>query len=199
MAKSAPHVYLSTLAFAPTSSHVSMHYSSMFPRIPRVKSGRLSHWPSSEMVISNVGGLVNSIALSSDGQHIVSGSEDRTICVWNAMTGEIVAGPFNGHSNPVTSVAFSPDGQHIVSSSKDRTIRVWNAITGETVAGTFSGHSDSVMSVAFSPDGQHIVSGSCDRTIRVWNAMTGETVAGPFTGHMGEAVAFSPDGPHIVS
>src|SRR6266702_1585731 len=166
MAKSAPHVYLSTLAFAPTSSHVSMHYSSMFPRIPRVKSGRLSHWPSSEMVISNVGGLVNSIALSSDGQHIVSGSKDRTIRVWNAITGETVAGTFSGHSDWVRSVAFSPDGQRIVSGSEDRTIRVWNATTGETVESPFSGHSKSVMSVAFSPDGQHIISGSKDQTIR---------------------------------
>src|SRR6266571_1760590 len=184
MAKSAPHVYLSTLAFAPTSSLVSMRYSSMFPRIPRVKSGRLSHWPSSEMVISNVGGSVNSIALSSDGQRIVSGSQDRTIRVWNAMTGETVAGPFSGHSNRVTSVAFSPDGQHIVSGSEDRTIRVWNAITGEIVAGPFSGHSNWVMSVAFSPDGQHVVSGSDEGTIRVWDTTTGEAVAGPFSGHL---------------
>jgi len=153
------------------------------------------------MVISRVGGPVNSIALSSDGQRIVSGSEDQTIRVWNAITGEIVAGPFNGHSNSVTSVAFSPDDQHIVSGSEDRTIRVWNATTGETVAGPFSGHLNPVTSVAFSPDGQHTVSGSHDRTIRVWNATTGETVAGPFGGHSDSvrSVAFSPDGQHIVS
>ena len=141
MAKSAPHVYLSTLPFAPTCSLVSMHYSSMFPRTLRVKSGRLSHWPSSEMVISH-GGPVRSIALSSDGQRIVSGSDDRTIRVWNATTGETVVGPISGHSDWVRSVVFSPDGQHIVSGSDDRTIRVWNATTRETVAGPFTGHSD---------------------------------------------------------
>src|SRR6266702_3612792 len=129
MAKSAPHVYLSTLPFSPTCSLVSTHYSSMFPRTLRVKSGRLSHWPSSEMVISHVGGLVNSIALSSDGQRIVSGSHDGKIRVWNAMTGETMAVPFSGHSNWVASVAFSPDGQHVVSGSYDQTIRVWNAMT----------------------------------------------------------------------
>jgi WD40 repeat protein len=58
-----------------------------------------------------------SVAFSPDGQHIVSGSDDQTICVWNAMTGEMVAGPFRGHSSSVWSVAFSPDGQHIVSGS----------------------------------------------------------------------------------
>src|ERR1700677_1213456 len=120
MAKSAPHVYLSTLPFAPTCSLVSMHYSSMFPQMLHVKSGQLSHWPSLEMVISCVGGEGNSIAISSDGQHIVSCSYDQTIHVWNAMTGETVAGPFRGHSGSIMSVAFSPDGQHIASGSKDQ-------------------------------------------------------------------------------
>ena len=174
MAKSAPHVYLSTLPFAPSCSLVSMHYSSMFPRTLRVKSGRWSHWPSSEMVISD-GGSVDSISISSDGQRIVSGSIGGTIHMWNATTGETVAGPFTGHTSSVESVAFSPDGQRIVSGSSDRTIRLWNATTGETVAGPFTGHTSSVDSVAFSPDGQRIVSGSNDRTIRMLNATTGRT------------------------
>ncbi|KAI9463727.1 hypothetical protein BJY52DRAFT_932941 [Lactarius psammicola] len=47
IAKSAPHVYLSALLFAPTDSPVAALYSSSFPRTLRVERGRLSYWPSS--------------------------------------------------------------------------------------------------------------------------------------------------------
>jgi len=132
MTKSAPHVYLSALPFAPTCSLVSMHYSSWFPRILHLERGRLSHWPSCEMVTSNVGYLIQSVAFSPDGHHIVSGSYDRTIRVWNATTGETVAGPFTGHTHSVNSVAFSPDGHHIVSGSDDRRIRMSNVTKWKT-------------------------------------------------------------------
>ena len=124
-----------------------------------------------------------------------------TICVWNAMTGEMVAGPFIGHTDWVRSVEFSPDGQWIVSGSEDQTIYVWNSMTGEVVAGPITEHTDWVTSVGFSPDGQTIVSGSIDKTICVWNAMTGEMVEGPFTGHTESvsSVGFSPDGQCIIS
>ena len=96
MAKSAPHIYLSALPFAPTCSLVSAHYSSSFPQILGFKCGQLSHWPPLELVISTGGGGVISVALSPDGQSIVSGSEDGKIRMWNTMTGETVAGPWAG-------------------------------------------------------------------------------------------------------
>ena len=93
MAKSAPHIYLSALPFAPTRSLVSTHYSVSFHRILHVERGRLSHWPSSEMMISNHGARVIAVAFSPGGQHIVSGSDDGIIRVWNATTGETAVGP----------------------------------------------------------------------------------------------------------
>ena len=200
MAKSAPHVYLSALPFAPRNSHVSLHYSKSFSHSLHVECRQLAHWPSLEMRIRNVGGEVHSIALSPDGQWIAAGLRNGVICVWNATTGEAVAGPFTGHTNVVTSVGFSPDGQHIVSGSWDKTICVWNATTGEAVAGPFTGHKYAVTSVGFSPDGQHIISGSSDETIRLWNAtsrgmVTGSCVAHP---HLATSLGFSSDGLQIA-
>jgi len=141
------------------------------------------------------------VAFSPNGQVIASASTDRMIHMWDAATGEVIVGPFIGHTNEVYSVAFSPDGQLIASASLDYTIRVWDSAAGQVVAGPFTEHTAPVIFVAFSPDGQRIVSASGDGTIRMWDAATGQVVAGPFTGHTGlvSSVAFSPDGRRIVS
>lgn len=69
---------------------------------------------------------MTSIAFSPDGQLLASGSDDCTIRVCNAITGQQVGAPFEGHSDSVNSVAFSPDGPFITSGSDDNSIQVWN-------------------------------------------------------------------------
>src|SRR6266446_903612 len=97
IAKSAPHIYLSALPFAPTSSLISSCYSSQISNLPLVKHGQLSHWPTLQMMIP-AENWITSVAFSPNGQHIVSGSENNTVCVWDTTTGETVAGPFAGHT-----------------------------------------------------------------------------------------------------
>jgi WD40 repeat protein len=73
------------------------------------------------------------VAYSPDGQHIISGSSDCTIRIWDAETGAPVGKPLVGHTGGVGSVAYSPGGQHIISGSYDSTIRIWDAETGAPV------------------------------------------------------------------
>jgi flagellar biosynthesis GTPase FlhF len=70
---------------------------------------------------------VNSVAFSPDGSRIVSGSDDKTLRLWDARTGQAIGQPLTGHQSAVWSVAFSPDGSRIVSGSSDNTVRVWDA------------------------------------------------------------------------
>ncbi|KAG9312694.1 WD40-repeat-containing domain protein [Chiua virens] len=56
---------------------------------------------------------------------VVSGCRDNTIRIWDAATGQSIAGPFQGHKDFVTSVAYSPDGNYIASASIDQSIKVW--------------------------------------------------------------------------
>jgi len=116
-------------------------------------------------------GGVWSVALSMDGRIVVSGSRDKTIKIWDMLTGKELR-TLTGHSDVVDSVALSTDGQTLVSGSDDKTIKVWNIRTGKE-SGTLTGHSSEIWSLALTTDGQTLISGSRDKTIKIWDVQTG--------------------------
>jgi WD40 repeat protein len=163
--QSAPHVYLSALALAPEESKIAEKFSHKFPQLVTITRGRMKQWPNTIAVLEGYTKQVNSVAFSPNGKRIVSGSIDKTVCIWDAGTGAALREPLQGHSKLVTSVAFSPDGKRIVSGSKDNSVRIWDAETGAALKEPWEGHTNWVTSVAFSPDGKQIVSGSKDNTV----------------------------------
>ncbi|KIM86900.1 hypothetical protein PILCRDRAFT_815342 [Piloderma croceum F 1598] len=183
ISQSTPHIYLSALSFAPEHSRVAEHYRPLFSKVLNPRRGKANDWPAIVAVMEGHTGWVSSVAFSQDGKHIVSGSHDQTIRVWDSETGDVVLGPLEGHTHGVKSVAFSQDGKRIVSGSNDQTIHVWDSETGDVVIGPLEGHTSSVESVAFSQDGKRIVSGSGDQTIRVWDSETRDVVLGPLEGN----------------
>ncbi|CAE6418425.1 unnamed protein product [Rhizoctonia solani] len=143
-----------------------------------------------------------SLVFTPDGTRLVSGSEDKTIRIWNVSDGSPVGNPFKGHTQGIRSVVVSPNGTRIASGSNDRTVRVWNIDDGTLVAGPFVGHTARICSVTYSPDGTRVISGSSDHTIRVWNVRDGllsPTI--PFKRHMShlKSISFFGTGTQILS
>ena len=130
------------------------------------------------------------------GRRAMTGSEDKTVRVWDLDTG-VCEQTFTGHSGQVAAVAVSTEGRHAVSGSEDRTVRVWDL---ERDRGTLvlQGHTSTVYTGARSktPTREHCspltgalvlrhgfavaiigsvasglraVSGSRDTTVRVWD------------------------------
>jgi hypothetical protein len=58
--------------------------------------------------------IVRSVAVTPDGQHIVSGSWDKTVRVWEASDGRELS-VLRGHDAGVERVAVTPDGREIFS------------------------------------------------------------------------------------
>lgn len=110
--------------------------------------------------------IVRSLAISTDGKILVSGSWDQTIKIWQLETGELLH-TLKGHRDRVYAIALSPDAQIIASGSADKTIKLWHLQTGELL-GTFTGHTHIVTALAFTASGEMLVSGSLDKTIKIW-------------------------------
>ncbi|WP_224365057.1 WD40 repeat domain-containing serine/threonine protein kinase [Hyalangium versicolor] len=68
---------------------------------------------------------VNSVAISADGRHLLSGADDGKVLLWKVGHDKPIA-YLQGHQAEVTSVAFSQDLRHAISGSRDRSVRYWD-------------------------------------------------------------------------
>jgi WD40 repeat protein len=97
--------YHSALVWPPIQSIIRKHYATQKPDLPKVTLGLQNTWGSCERTII-CGSEVYSVAFSSDGSRIVSGSDNGTIQIWSAATGKLES-ILEGHSASVWSVGFS--------------------------------------------------------------------------------------------
>ncbi|MEM7028165.1 MAG: BTAD domain-containing putative transcriptional regulator [Chloroflexota bacterium] len=75
---------------------------------------------------------VSSVSFSPDSTLLVSGSLDRSVRLWDVVTGEQIA-LLGHHSQYVNDVVFSPDGQYVASVGKEGALLVWRVKDGSCV------------------------------------------------------------------
>jgi len=117
-------------------------------------------------------GFIGRIAWSPDGRMLASPSNDKTIRLWDAETGDCLR-TLTGHKRVVISVAFDRNGNTLASGSDDNTIRLWEPASGKQLR-MLTGHSDTVNCVAFDSAGHTLASASKDETVKLWEPASGE-------------------------
>ncbi|KAG9007034.1 hypothetical protein FRB94_014698 [Tulasnella sp. JGI-2019a] len=189
---SAPHIYLSALPFTPSHTPLSRIYGHLAKGGPKPRRGCLKRWSQQRVFC---------LAWSPDGQRIISGCEDGTLCLWDASTAAPVGESWKFHTRAVSCVAWSPNGEMIVTGSYDSTLQLLDSSTRARIGSAWKGHTGEVSSLAWSPDGRWVVSGSFDKTLRMWDPATGETVGEAWEGHtdLVWCVSWSPDSKRIAS
>jgi len=109
---------------------------------------------------------VTCLALSPRGNFALSGSEDKSIRLWNLETRSTKS--VMSHGQAVNCVAYCPDGVHALSGGWDSKVILWNLQTNERLK-VFEGHKNIVTCATFSPDGRYALSGGCDNRICVYD------------------------------
>ena len=111
---------------------------------------------------------VNAIMWSPDGRRIASVSSDRSMQVWDSLTGRKFF-IHRGTLAAINTVSWSPNGRYLASGSNDKAIQIWDSGTRHAIS-TYRGHTGYVTAVTWSPDGKLLASGSVDHTVQVWQA-----------------------------
>ncbi|XXQ34984.1 WD40 repeat-containing protein SMU1 [Plasmodiophora brassicae] len=140
-----------------------------------------------------------------ESRHIVSGSSDNTIKIWDTETAHCLS-TFQGHTSRVWDVASNVFGTMVASCSGDSTVKVWDTRPSALEAAssnsllTLAGHEGDVYSVKFHPNNAHLVTGAYDRTARLFDLETGSNTV-TFRDHQSSiaSVVFNPYGNLVVS
>lgn len=138
---------------------------------------------------------VNAVAMSSDGNFVLTGSADQAFNLWNRK-GHLIRRS-EAHKGPIMSVAFHPGSQYFVTASSDRTAKLWD-LEGNLLQ-TFEPDAGVIYDVVFSNTGDSILL-ACQRQQAVLYNLKGEKLTEFSHPKMlaVQSVAFSPNGRYIL-
>ncbi len=142
---------------------------------------------------------MNAVAISPDGETIVSASGDSTARVWNATTGALLHTIRGEEGVGLTSAAFSRDGTRFATAASNGRIQLWHP-TDWTLVRTLQEPDKPVVQVVFSPGGSELAAARTDGTVRLYDVERG-ALKTQFAAHdtFTAAVAYAPDGSSLAS
>jgi WD40 repeat protein len=150
------------------------------------------------------------ILFSTDGNKILTKSNDGTAKIWDARSGLMLA-DLVGHKGKIDRALFTADGKKIITTATDNTAKIWNTLSGELLF-TLDGNKGRISSLSFNNTGKQaiIVYDSADiaQITTVWDLSFGKLLhtinESKYKQDNGKIfgapplVAFSPDGKLMV-
>ena len=187
--------FVEGLAFAPSGAVVSAGMDDRALVVP-LESGKSTH------AMSDHTNRVVSVAFSSTGKYVATGSLDTTVKIWGATDYKPLAN-LDRNGGQVHSIAFLPAGDQLLVGGEDGNVRIYRlretrtgSMTGVNgdISRTFNGNRTPVYTVAASVKGNLLAWAGADKTIQVFDSNGGRKYALKECPDAVYSVAFSPDG-----
>lgn len=139
---------------------------------------------------------VSSVAFSTDGTSIATGSFDQSVRIWERDTGQLVRTMWT-ESAYVYWTRWGPGDEWLVGGQKNGSCFVWYA--RRPFLPTLFGHEGAVNTVRFDPDGVRVLTASADGTARVWDTEGRELLR--LEGHAGgvSTAVFDDSGERVLT
>jgi WD40 repeat protein/beta-lactamase regulating signal transducer with metallopeptidase domain len=189
-----PNQMVSSLSLSPGGTLLAVGSFDNVVRVFDTSTGQ------TRVTLQNHTDAVTCVAISPDGRHLASGSNDKNVNLWRAsLPSATAAATMLGHQGQIWFAVPSPDGKRVVTSGDDKVLYA-RPMPPARIAGPIPGIEQPIFGIAVSPDSKTIALGCENNTLLLLDAET-RKVQKKLEGHSQRVwtVAFSPDGKLLAS
>jgi WD40 repeat protein len=139
---------------------------------------------------------ITALGMSRDGKVLVSGSQDKSIIVWDSAFN--FKGSLDGHNSKVNALLIDPSKRFLISGGEDRNIILWNLEQGKQLKKIDNGAP--IHMFAQSNDIKSLYVVGAEPVIKQYTIGTWQ-IARTFAGHTDvvNAIAISPNSQYMIS
>ena len=177
-------IHCRSLVFSPDGNQIALADPKNLIHIVNIKTRKV------EATLEGHTEEVSSLLFDQDGNHIISGSFDGNIIIWDAKTYKEIrritiaeeTGPEHKTENAIVGIAASSDPSFYAVASAKGTVTILS-LEFEKLGPAFEAHTHSLMGISVSPLDEYIATVSQDNTVKVWSFRVNANLKNTFSNH----------------